>query len=83
MSIQRVMELFTKEQRKLFMKYPEDELTIGSYYTFSKYDLKIIMKHRKEENKLRFASQLAALRYPVWPYSSNKTIPIKINSIYS
>ena len=39
MSIQRGRELFSKEQRKLFMKYPEDEWTIGSYYTFSKYDL--------------------------------------------
>ena len=44
MSIQRGRELFSKEQRKLFMKYPEDEWTIGSYYTFSKYDLEIIMK---------------------------------------
>ena len=41
MSIQRGRELFSKEQRKLFMKYPEDEWTIGSYYTFSKYDLSI------------------------------------------
>ena len=78
MSIQRGRELFSKEQRKLFMKYPEDEWTIGSYYTFSKYDLETIMKHRKEENKLGFAIQLAALRYPGWSYSSNKTIPIEI-----
>lgn len=47
MNIQRGRELFTKEQRKLFMKYPEDEWEIGAYYTFSKYDLEIIMKHRK------------------------------------
>lgn len=78
MNIQRGRELFTKEQRKLFMKYPEDEWTIGSYYTFLKYDLEIIMKHRKEENKLGFALQLAALRYPGWSYSSNKSIPIEI-----
>lgn len=78
MNIQRGRELFTKEQRKLFMKYPEDEWTIGSYYTFSKYDLEIIIKHRKEENKLGFALQLAALRYPGWSYSSNKEIPHEI-----
>lgn len=78
MSIQRGRELFSKEQKKLFMKYPEDEWTIGSYYTFSKYDLEINMKHRKEENKLDFAIQLAALRYLWWSYSSNKTIPIEI-----
>ena len=78
MNIQRGRELFTKEQRKFFMKYPEDEWTIGSYYTFSKYDLEIIMQHRKEENKLGFALQLAALRYPGWSYSSNKAIPIEL-----
>ena len=78
MSIQRGRELFSKEQRKLFMKYPEDEWTIGSYYTFSKYDLEIIMKHRKEENKLEFAFQLAALRYQGWSYSLNKEISLEI-----
>lgn len=71
----RGRELLTKEQRNNFMKFPEDEWTIGSYYTFSKYDLEIIKKHRKEENQLGFAIQLASLRYPGWPYILNKNIP--------
>lgn len=57
------------------MKIPEDEFSIGSYYTFSKEDLEIIMKHRKEENQLGFAIQLALLRYPGWSYTSFKYIP--------
>lgn len=78
MSMQRRRELFTKEQRKLFIQYPEGEWSIGSYYTSSKYDLEIIIKHRKEENKLEFAFQLAALRYQGWSYSLNKEISLEI-----
>lgn len=47
----RGRELFTKDQSNSFMKIPEDEFSIGSYYTFSKEDLEVIMKHKKEENK--------------------------------
>lgn len=34
-NIQRGRELFTLDQRKLFMKIPEDECSIGAYYTLS------------------------------------------------
>ena len=78
MSMQHRRELFTKEQRKLFIQYPEGEWSIGSYYTSSKYDLEIIIKHRKEENKLEFAFQLAALRYQGWSYSLNKEISLAL-----
>ena len=71
----RGRELFAEDQRNLFMKILEDEFSIGSYYTFSKEDLEIIMKHRKEENQLGFAIQLALLRYPGWSYTSFKYIP--------
>lgn len=62
----RGRELFNEDQRNSFMKILEDEFSIGFYYTFSKEDLEIIMKHRKEENQLGFAIQLALLRYPGW-----------------
>lgn len=75
MTTTRGRELLTLEQRKLFMKFPEDEGSIGSYYTFSKQDLEIIKKHRKEENQVGFAVQLAVLRYPGWSYSHIETIP--------
>lgn len=67
-----------KRTKKLFIQYPEGEWSIGSYYTSSKYDLEIIIKHRKEENKLEFAFQLAALRYQGWSYSLNKEISLEI-----
>ena len=71
----RGKELFSQEQRELFMKIPEDELVLAKYYTFSKSDLESIHRHRRDENKIGFALQLALLRYPGWPYSYIKSIP--------
>ncbi|MED0951772.1 Tn3 family transposase [Bacillus mobilis] len=75
MKMTRGRELLTPEQRHAFMKIPEDEWVLGTYYTFSKRDLEIINKRRREENRLGFAVQLAILRYPGWPYTHIKSIP--------
>jgi hypothetical protein len=74
MKIARGRELLTPEQRQAFMQIPEDEWVLGTYYTFSKRDLEIINKRRREENRLGFAVQLAVLRYPGWPYTHIKSI---------
>ncbi|HAP4007808.1 TPA: Tn3 family transposase, partial [Enterococcus faecalis] len=68
-------ELLTPEQRQAFMQIPEDEWILGTYFTFSKRDLEIVNKRRREENRLGFAVQLAVLRYPGWPYTHIKSIP--------
>ncbi|MGH1326457.1 Tn3 family transposase [Bacillus pretiosus] len=75
MKMARGRELLTPEQRQAFMQIPEDEWVLGTYYTFSKRDLEIINKRRREENRLGFAVQLAILRYPGWPYTHIKSIP--------
>ncbi|MBG9550008.1 Tn3 family transposase [Cytobacillus firmus] len=75
MKIARGRELLTPEQRQAFMQIPEDEWILGTYFTFSKRDLEIINKRRREENRLGFAVQLAVLRYPGWPYTHIKSIP--------
>ncbi|PEU09754.1 MULTISPECIES: Tn3 family transposase [unclassified Bacillus (in: firmicutes)] len=75
MKMARGRELLTPEQRQVFMQIPEDEWVLGTYYTFSKRDLEIINKRRREENRLGFAVQLAILRYPGWPYTHIKSIP--------
>lgn len=51
---------YTPEQRQALMQIPEDDRVLGTYYTFSKRDLEIINKPRREENRLEFA----VLRYP-------------------
>ncbi len=75
MKIARGKELLTPEQRQALMQIPEDERVLGTCYTFSKRDLEIINKRRREENRLGFAVQLAVLRYPGWPYTHIKSIP--------
>ena len=75
MKIARGRELLTLEQRQDFMQIPEDEWILGTYFTFSKRDLEIVNKRRREENRLGFAVQLAVLRCPGWPYTHIKSIP--------
>jgi len=75
MAITRGRELLTTEQRQFLMQIPEDDWIEGTHYTFSKQDLVIINKRRREENRLGFAVQLAILRYPGWPYTHIKNIP--------
>ncbi|WP_096203138.1 Tn3 family transposase [Bacillus sp. FJAT-45350] len=75
MKVARGRELLTSEQRQALMQIPEDEWVLGTHYTFSKRDLEIINKRRREENRLGFAVQLAILRYPSWPYTHIKSIP--------
>ena len=41
MKIARGRELLTLEQRENFMKIPEEDWALGSYYTFSKEDLEL------------------------------------------
>ncbi|PMC34622.1 DDE transposase [Bacillus sp. UMB0899] len=74
MKIARGRELLTTEQRQALMQIPEDEWILGTYFTFSKRDLEIVNKRRREENRLGFAVQLAVLRYPGWPYTHIKSI---------
>lgn len=75
MKIARGRELLTPEQRQALMQLPEDEWILGTYFTFSKRDLEVVNKRRREENRLGFAVQLAVLRYPGWPYTHIKSIP--------
>lgn len=63
--ISRGRELLTDNQRNEFMQIPTDEWILGTYYTFSEQDLAIILKRRREDNRLGFAVQLAVLRFQV------------------
>ena len=72
----RGRELLTEEQREELMRIPSgNDWDLGTYYTFSQYDLDVINRHRRDYNRLGFAVQLAVLRFPGWPLSDLKTIP--------
>ncbi len=76
----RGKELLTPEQRLEMKSLPNEEWELGVYYTFSKYDIENIKKHRRDYNKLGFAVQLAVLRYPGWTLTEIKEIPKKFLS---
>lgn len=76
----RGKELLTPEQRLEMKILPNEEWELGVYYTFSKYDIENIKKHRRDYNKLGFAVQLAVLRYPGWTLTEIKEIPKKFLS---
>ena len=72
----RGKELLTAEQRDEFMRIPSgNDWALGTYYTFSQYDLDVINRHRRDYNRLGFAVQLAVLRFPGWSLSDIKNIP--------
>ncbi len=73
----RGKELLTADQRADFVRIPADmnERELETYYTFSQYDLEIIKRHRRDHNRLGFAVQLCALRYPGWSLSDVEPIP--------
>ncbi|WP_134704957.1 Tn3 family transposase [Ammoniphilus sp. YIM 78166] len=70
----RGRELLTVEQRLEFMKMASEEWELATYYTFSQHDLKIINRHRRDENRLGFAVQLCMLRYPGWSWTDIKKV---------
>jgi hypothetical protein len=91
MKFARGRELLTPEQRLALMQIPEDEWVLGTHYTFSKRDLEIINKRRREENRLGFAvrsispssvSQLAIYPYQKHPGFSHK-LYIETNRCHS
>lgn len=86
MKVARGRELLTSEQRQVLMQIPEDEWVLGTYYTFSKRDLEIINKRRREEKPFRVRrsiscssiSRLAIHSYQKHPGFSH-TLYIKTN----
>lgn len=67
MKTSRGRELLTENQRNELMQIPADEWILGTYYTFSEQDLAVILKRRREENRLGFAVQLAVYAIRVGP----------------
>ncbi|MEV3308218.1 Tn3 family transposase [Paenibacillus larvae] len=80
MSRKRARELLTSEQRLEFLSIPDQisEYELGSHYTLSPHDIKIIKLHRRDHNKLGFALQLCVLRFPGCTLSDVHHIPNRV-----
>lgn len=66
--------LTTKQYAKL-LGLPSDEVIMRQHYVLSDEDIKHIKQQRKSSNRLGYAIQLCALRFPGRYISSHETIP--------
>ena len=70
--------ILTERQRSALFDLPTDEILMLRRYTLADDDLEHINERRRPENKIGFALQLCALRYPGRLLSSGEVIPEKI-----
>lgn len=67
--------ILTERQRSALLDLPTDEMSLLQHYTLSDEDLENINVRRRPENRLGFALQLCALRYPGRALSPGDVIP--------
>lgn len=67
--------ILTARQRAALFELPTDEATILRHYTLADDDLEIIDRRRRSHNRLGFALQLCALRFPGRLLAPGEVIP--------
>lgn len=72
--------ILTERQRSALLDLPTDELSLLKHYTLGDDDLANIQERRRPENRLGFALQLCALRYPSRALAPGEMIPYEVLS---
>ena len=67
--------ILTEHQRAALFALPEDEATHLRFYVLSDHDIGLIRRRRRPWNRLGFAPQLCAFRYPGRLLQPGETIP--------
>ena len=67
--------ILTDRQRAALFDLPEDEATHLRFYVLSDHDIALIRHRRRPSNRLGFALQLCAFRYPGRLIQPGETIP--------
>ena len=70
--------ILTERQRSALFDLQTDETLMLRHYTLADDDIEHINERRRPENKIGFALQLCALRYPGRLLSSGEVIPEKV-----
>ena len=70
--------ILTERQRAALFDLPTDEAEMLRHYTLADDDLDHIRGRRRPENRIGFALQLCALRYPERLLSNGEVIPEKL-----
>lgn len=69
--------ILTERQRSALFDLPTDEAALLQHYTLADDDLEHIRERRRPSNRLGFAVQLCAFRYPGRLLTSGETIPLQ------
>lgn len=75
--------VLTARQRKALLYFPEDEASILNHYVLSEDDIFNINRKRGDHNRLGFALQLCAFRYPGRFIQSDEPLPEKLVAFVS
>ncbi|KQB95531.1 transposase [Loktanella sp. 1ANDIMAR09] len=75
--------ILTDRQRSALFDLPTDEAVLLQHYTFADDDIEHIRARRKPENRLGFALQLCAFRYPGRLLIPGETIPLEVSRFIS
>ena len=70
--------ILTEHQRHTLLALPTDEPSLLEHYTLAEDDLEHIRQRRRPHNRLGFALQLCALRYPGRLLSPGEVIPHEV-----
>lgn len=70
--------ILTRRQQARLLDLPTDATSLHEHYTLDVFDLEQIKQRRRLHNKLGFALQLCALRYPEQLLAPGETIPIEV-----
>lgn len=71
-------QILTDRQRSSLFDLPTDSASLLHHYTLSDDDLEQIRRRRQSHNRLGFALQLCACRYPGRLLSPGEVIPLNI-----
>jgi TnpA family transposase len=75
--------VLTAKQRKALLDFPEDEASMLNHYVLSDDDIFNINRKRGDHNRLGFALQLCAFRYPGRFIQSDEILPEKLVAFVS
>ncbi|OIQ32468.1 MAG: Tn3 family transposase [Alphaproteobacteria bacterium MedPE-SWcel] len=70
--------VLTERQRSVLFDLPTDDVSMMRHYTLADDDIEHINARRRPENRIGFALQLCAFRYPGRLLSSDEVIPEKV-----
>lgn len=70
--------ILTERQRSVLFDLPTDEAALLRQYTLADDDIEHIRARRKASNRLGFAVQLCAFRYPGRLLTPGEIIPLEV-----